>query len=231
MQAANVLAAGRVDETLNGGQRARVVRRRRPLPGGRAITGGFLVALSAVGVFAAASHTRTDKRQTYVVARHELRVGSRINASDVTVARMQLPTGLAARRAFHRAGQVVGAVVVGPVGTGELVQASSLASHTGPTGSRQVSMPIDAAKAVGGRLVAGDIVDVAATLGTGGSAETTWIVRGATVIAVDGQGSSLGDRSHQVITLALASEKDALSVANAVAGGSISLVRTTEAGS
>src|SRR5581483_8230273 len=88
-----------------------------------------------------------------------------------------LSTGLATRRAFHRTAQVVGAVVVGPVGSGELIQAASLASHAGPRESRQVSLPIDAARAVGGRLVAGDIVDVAATLGAGGSAETTWIVR------------------------------------------------------
>ena len=226
---AQTLAAGRVDETLDGGQPARLVRRRRPLPGGRAITGGFLVALAAVGVFAAASHTRADQRQLFVIARHDLRVGSRIGPSDVAVARMQLPPGLATRRAYHRTAQVVGAVVVGPVGSGELIQAASLASHAGPRESRQVSLPIDAARAVGGRLVAGDIVDVAATLGAGGSAETTWIVRGATVVAVDGQGSSLGDRSHQVVTLALASEQDALAVANAVAAGSVSLVRTTEA--
>ncbi|HZQ84893.1 MAG TPA: SAF domain-containing protein [Acidimicrobiales bacterium] len=162
---------------MDGGQPARLVRRRRPLPGGRAITGGFLVALAAVGVFAAASHTRADRREPYVVARHDLRVGSRIGPSDVGVERMQLSTGLATRRAFHRTAQVVGAVVVGPVGSGELIQAASLASHAGPRESRQVSLPIDAARAVGGRLVAGDIVDVAATLGAGGSAETTWIVR------------------------------------------------------
>jgi len=226
---AQTLAAGRVDEPVDGGQPVRTVRRRRPLPGGRAITGGFLVALSAVGVFAAASHARADKREPYVVARHDLLVGSRITPADVSVAPMQLPPGLAGRRAFRRMGDVVGAVVVGPVGAGELVQAGSLAAHHGPTGQRQVSLPIDAAKAVGGRLVAGDVVDVAATLGTGGSAETKWIVRRAMVVAVDGQNSSLGDRSHQVITLALTSEADALAVANAVAAGSVSLVRTTEA--
>lgn len=228
---AQTLAAGRVDDTVDVGQPVRQVRRRRPLPGGRAITGGLLVALSAVGVFAAASHTRADKREPFVVARHDLLVGSRVAPADLSVARMQLPPELAGRRAFHRMGDVVGAVVVGPVHAGELVQAGSLAEHRGPTGQRQVSLPIDAARAVGGRLVAGDVVDVAATLGTGGSAATTWIVRGATVIAVDGQNSSLGDRSHQVVTLALASEPDALALANAVAAGQISLVRTTEAAS
>jgi Flp pilus assembly protein CpaB len=223
-------AASRVDDGAEDASPARLIRRRRSLPGGRAVTGGFLVALSAVGVFAASSNARADHRQAYVVARHALLVGTRLAPSDLTVAPMQLPPGLANRRAYHRVGQVVGSVVVGPVGPGELVQASVLAAHDGPRGRRQVSLPVDGAKAVGGRLVPGDLVDVAATLGTGGDAKTSWIVQGATVIAADGGSGSLGDRSHQVITLALDRPEDALAVANAIAAGQVSLVRTTEAG-
>jgi Flp pilus assembly protein CpaB len=227
---AHTLAASRAEGIADEEGTARLIRRRRTLPGGRAVTGGFLVALAAVGVFAASSHARADHRQNYVVARHALLVGTRLRPSDLTVSAMQLPPALAARRAYHRVAQVVGSVVVGPIGAGELVQASALTAHDGPTGQRQVSLPIDAARAVGGRLVPGDIVDIAATLGTGGDAKTSWIVRGATVIAADGQSGSLGDRSHQVVTLALGRADDALAVANAIAAGQVSLVRTTEAG-
>ena len=223
------LAAGRVDDGLDEEVPARLIRRRRALPGGRAVTGGLLVALSAVGVFAASSTARADHRQSYVVARRALLVGTRLRASDLTVAPMQLPPGLGGSRAYHRVSQVVGSVVVGPIGPGELVQASALAARRAATGQRQISLPIDAARAVGGRLVPGDLVDVAATLGTGNDATTTWIVRRATVIASDAASGTLGDRSHQVVTLALDRAEDALAVANALAAGQVSLVRTTEA--
>ena len=54
----------------NGG--GRPLRRRRALPGGRAVVGGFLIALAAVGIFAAYTGATSDGRQRFVVARNDL---------------------------------------------------------------------------------------------------------------------------------------------------------------
>ena len=218
--------AGRDNGDGTGG-RAGVIRRKRPLPGGRAVTGGFLVALSAVGVFAASSHARADRRQPYVVARHALRIGARLTPADLGTAPMQLPGALGAGRAYHRPSQLVGAVVVSPIGSGELVQASAVVARGGSASRRQIALPLDAARAVDGRLVPGDLVDVAATLGTGAEATTTYVVRGATVIVAGTASGSLGDRNHQVVTLAVDRAEDALALAHAIAAGQVSLIRTT----
>src|SRR5688500_7653472 len=63
----------------------RVIRRRRPLPGNRAVVGGFLVAVAIVGTFATVSSAGDDHRITLVVARDDLAVGDRITADDLAV--------------------------------------------------------------------------------------------------------------------------------------------------
>src|SRR5688500_15969628 len=76
---------------------ARSVRRRRGLPGSRAVVGGLLVATAAVGLFAAASTSGQGPRQTYVVARHELNAGTRLAATDLELVPMELAPSLRAR--------------------------------------------------------------------------------------------------------------------------------------
>src|SRR5687768_720166 len=50
----------------------RAVRRRSALPTGRAVVGGFLVALAALGIFAAYSSATAGPTTSYVVARRDL---------------------------------------------------------------------------------------------------------------------------------------------------------------
>jgi Flp pilus assembly protein CpaB len=216
-----VSAAGR-DRATNG---ARPIRRRTALPGGRAVVGGFLVAVAMAGTFAAYTSATATPQQRYVVARHALTVGSRLTRVDLTLTPMRLPSAVG----FTSIDAVLGATVVGPVGRGEVLQSSSLLDTGSRPGDRQLSVPIESARAVGGELRAGDRVDVAATFGTGSDAYTVFVVRGAQILARNDGSGSLGARQDEVIVLALPSATDALAVAHAIAVGQLSVVRATGA--
>src|SRR4051812_23452426 len=103
----------------NGKGAPRPIARRRGLPNGRALAGGLLVSLAALGIFAAYRGAAAGPSGAYVVARHDLTVGSRIGPGDVSVVRMDLPAGVR-RSAFTRVSGVIGATVVGPLSDGEL---------------------------------------------------------------------------------------------------------------
>lgn len=206
---------------------ARLVRPRRSLPGGRAVVGAFLVTLAAVGTFVAYVQATSQPTTLYVVARHNLNLGDRLAASDLALAPMRLPAEMAARRAFTKAAApgLVGATVVAPMATGELIQASALMAG-GPAGDRQLSFAIDPARAVGGHLVSGESVDVLATFGTGAEATTSVVVRGARVVSRIDSGGSLGAKASEVIVLELTSASDTLAVTHAVDSGQLTLVRS-----
>lgn len=197
---------------------AREVRRRRSLPGGRAALGALLIALAAVGTFSAASGATDDRRQSYVVARADLAVGQRLARTDLATARLELPA-FTRDRAF-RADEVddlVGRVVLGPMGRGELVQRSAVgAARPG----RQVSFSIDPARAVGGRLQPGEFVDVVATL----DGRTRVVVERAQVASVRDMGGMAGGDSL-VVTLDIASAEAAVALVNALDKGDLTLVR------
>lgn len=212
---------------LGGNGGSRPLRRRRALPGGRAVVGGFLIALAAVGIFAAYTGATTDSRQHFVVARRDLPMGHRIGPGDVTRLAMDLPPALEAR-ASRDPSQLVGAVVVGPVAKGELVQTSDVvtgvaAGQTGP----QVSFPIESARALDGHLEVGEMVDVVATYEGGGEGQTMVVVRNARLVARSKPSGSLGEGGKQVVTLSLPSRSDTLAVAHAANAGKLTLVRVT----
>src|SRR4051812_30785799 len=58
---------------------------RRALPGSRALAGGFLVAVAAVGLFGALTRSNANHLKPVVVAAHELTAGQAIGPEDVRV--------------------------------------------------------------------------------------------------------------------------------------------------
>ena len=131
----------------------RSLRRRRALPGGRAVAGGFLVALAAVGIFAAYTDATADTRQAYVVARRPLALGQRLSGADFSIAFMaqrELTSAAAAaandaaaaalsEQAFYR-GQAAGAVVIDGAAARRVVE-RSLAART-PRGVTVSDAPV-----------------------------------------------------------------------------------------
>ncbi|HEX2700419.1 MAG TPA: SAF domain-containing protein [Acidimicrobiales bacterium] len=218
-------AAARPDRGANG---ARPLHRRRPLPGGRAVVGGFLVAAAAVGVFAGYTGATADQREPYLVARRDLSLGHRITKADLATLPMDLPA-LLRSKVYRDPSKLVGALVIGPVTKGELVQASAVlaGAGTGIPDERQISFPIESARAVNGQLHLGEFVDVLATYGTGTEGYTSAVVRGARVADRSDTSGALSDRGNEVITLSVPREADTLAVAHAVSAGTVILVRST----
>lgn len=203
----------------------RTVRRRRTLPGGRAVVGGFLVALAGVGVFAGYTTATSDTRERYLVAREDLTPGQRITPSSLGYLPMDLPR-LMQSRSFRDPARLVGSVVVGPLGKGDLIQtADVLVGRAGPVG-REVSFSIESARAVDGQLQRGELVDVLVTYGTGTDAYTVAVAQGVRVINRRQPRGTLGDGGDEVITVSVPTGTETLALAHAVSAGAVTLVRT-----
>ncbi len=206
---------------------ARSVRRQTSLPGSRAAIGGFLVALSALGIFSAYSRAAAGPTTSFVVARRDVAVGSRLTADDLAPVAMELPDALANGSAFRTEGDLVGATTVGPVRKGDLVQASDVVRKRSGPEELEVSFALESSRAVAGSLRPGELVDVLATFGAGSDAYTVTVVHHARVLDARPAGGPLAGGDTDVIRLALTSDADALAVTHAVNVGDVTLVRAT----
>lgn len=207
------------------GEGARSLRRRTTLPGGRAVVGGFLVALAGVGVFAGYTNTAADSRTDYLVARSDLTIGHRITRSSLGYLPMDLPE-LIRSRSFREPKDLIGAVVIGPVSKGELIQSSDVLIRGDTPVGREVSFSIESARAVDGQLQRGEMVDVLVTYGTGTDAYTVTVARGVRVVSRRQPRGSLGDGRDEVITVSVPTGAQTLALAHAVNAGTVTLVRT-----
>ncbi len=201
-----------------------VVRRRRPLPGGRAVFGGFLVAVAVVGTVAAQQAASGPPTTRYVVAATPLPAGRTIKFDDLTTRAVDLPEPLA-RRAYGDPQLLLGRVLASTLAEGELVQGSALAQRGPVAGEREVSFTSDPARSLGQRIAPGDLVDVYATSGQGEGGRTSLVVRSVRVI--DRQGREGG--GSFIFTVALAAPDDVQALVAATAAGSLTVVRATAA--
>lgn len=206
----------------------RHIRPRRGLPGGRAVVGGLLVAVAAVGTFAAVSGAGRGPSTRVVTAARDIPPGAVLTESDLEVALVDLPARLEGR-VFTAPSQVAGAVAVGPLAAGELVQAGGLAEGT-DAGIPTFSLAVPTAAANGGRLQRGDTVQLFATYGSDVTAVTRLLVREAQVVGVDSGDTELGVTGQVQVILAIRSAEERSKVINAATSGALALVRTTGAG-
>ena len=200
------------------------VGRRRALPNSRAVVGALLITASVFGVFWSWSASTRPPTTPYVVAARDLVVGDTIEAADLRVITAELPDTFARTLAFGDIDAVVGAVVVGPIRKGELIQTGVIARRSGSPGMREISFAIDESRALSGRLRAGQAVDVVATFGAGGDTYTTTVVRHAIVLSINQEGGALGSRSGLTITLGLEPHHDPLALAHALNVGDVFLL-------
>jgi len=205
----------------------RTVRRRRSLPGSRAVLGGLLVAVAAVGAFAASSRSGTGPRQSYVVTTHALPAGARLQAADLEVVAMDLGTELRAH-AFGNGQVLLGATLIAPLGAGELVQASAVVARKGDAASRELSFTLERGRVSPG-VKEGERADLLATHGSGNDAFTSVVVRQALIVAIERPRSASGDYGPSTVTVSVEDPADALALAHAVQLGKITLVRATGA--
>ena len=206
------------------------IGRRRGLPGGRAVVGGFLVALSLIAIFAGYIGATSETQVLFAVARNDLTVGDVIGPGDLAMVPMDLPPEITGSRAFTDHDALVGATVLGPIAKGELIQAGAvLRREGGEANGPQVSVALPSSRAVGGSLVPGELVDVLATYGTGVDAYTLTVVREARVVRVDEAGGALSDGASLVVTLAVTTNDDARAVSHSSSAAEVSVVRSAGA--
>jgi len=219
-------AAGATTNGHGGG--GRPVRRRRALPAGRAVVGGFLVAASAVGVFGAWRASTGGPTARYVVVTSDVAPGERLERGDLALVALDLPP---AQRhvAFTDIGLLVGATALSALSDGQLVQSSEVAKPVGAPSRAQISLRIDPGAAVGGDLRPGDTVDVIATYTAGGTPDTSTIGRDALVVKVLTDDQRVGSAGAIVVVLAVR-PSEIEPIAAAAAAGHVTLARTTGVG-
>jgi Flp pilus assembly protein CpaB len=217
---------GHFDPTDRHGPRR--VAGRSGLPGGRAVVGGLLVAASAVGTYAAHGAATGGPSTTYVVAVHDVAPGRTLTLDDLATVAIELPGGQRAV-SFTDRDVLAGAVTLGAMRAGQLVQSSDVARTSSGRGLVELSVPVEPGRAMNGErryLRGGDRVDVVATSTSGGKAVTTTVATSAEVVEVLDPRRGIGGGSTLTVVLAVR-PADALTLAAASSGTSLTLVRTT----
>lgn len=195
----------------------------RALPGTRAVVGGLLVAVAAVGGFVAQHRASQPARKHYLVARHDLATGQRLDPGDFVVRDADLPDPVA-RRAFTDPTAVRGSVLLAPVGAGELLQHGQVADAAQAPGRNQVSFSVGANRAVAGDLRAGD--RIALVLASDTSKAPAVLATDLEVIRVARSDSAVDQAGRLTITVA-ARPDQVVGVARATNPDLLTVVRTT----
>lgn len=208
--------------------RARPLGRRPALPGGRAVVGGLLVTLAALGTFVAHTSASTGPSGTVIVADRPLVAGEIIRADDLRAEPADLP-GAVGDTFFATPTDLEGAVVLAPVDGDQPVPRSAVRTGGGQAApARELSFALERDRALDGRIRPGERVDLVATYGSGDDATTEVVARAVRVIdlgAPTGTGASAS--AKVTVTVALDDEAAVLRAANALEVAKVTLVRTT----
>lgn len=208
------------------------VGRRRALPTGRAVTGGLLVVLAALGTYLAVAGPAEEEGAPYVVADRAVDPGQRLSAADLRVVSGRLPDEITAS-AYGSIELLEGAVVVAPLAPGSLIQTTDVRPDRsgGDVVLPEVALRIPRANAVDGSLVRGERVDLLATYGSGPEATTHVVARD---VLITGTGATddarLGDDGGITVTLRLPDDDTVLRATHAKDVATITLVRSAGEG-
>ncbi len=208
---------------IGGAPPPRVIERRARLPGGRAVTGGLLMAVAAVGVFVAYTDATRAPSDAVVVAGRALRIGETLQADDLRVVQGDLPDAVR-RTAFDDPSALVGRVVLGPVGRDEIVHRGALTDDRAAGPAHEVALSLPRDQVAVGRLKPGERVDVFVTT----DERTTSVVRGAQVVQIsDDGGGSLTSGREIMLVVAVPSGDAVAALVHASRVGEVTVVRST----
>lgn len=207
--------------SANGSGTARTVRRRRSLPGGRAVAGAFLITAAAVGVFAAYLNATALPSSSWLVATADVAPGTVIDAVSLETAAIDVPEAQTDRLvAADDLDAVVGRVALGPVREGDLLQWTTVLADRPPDGATTFTFSVPASRvAFRGSLAAGDAIDLVATYGD----TTVYVARDIALLA--SPATAAGD-GGTTITIAVQDPDTVLAVANALDSAQVFVVRS-----
>lgn len=192
----------------------------------------LVVAIASTGIFYGLfvgklrSNTRPTGTQPLVVTAKELSAGTVLSQTDVKT--IIWPADTVPQGSYGSAGEVVGATVIEPMGEGEPVLATRIASSDGkakagpgiPAGFRAVSVHVTDSTGVLSLLRPGHQVDVQVVALRNGDAQVRTVLQHLTVLTINPhpEPASQGRLTAPVVTLlALPGEADVLAVADAAA--------------
>lgn len=199
----------------------RRVQRRIGLPSGRAVIGGLLMALAAVGTFLAYANANADHTVDVLIAARDLRAGEVVTAADVELVAVELPGSV--RGLFGAVDAAVGRQIIAPVDEGEFLLASATVAPTSGDETFEVAIALPGHRAAG-RLRPGDRVDVFSTW----SGDVTELIAvDARVLELRGSNGGLSGGESVVVRLALADFAQVEALVHAQAAGDITMIRTT----
>jgi len=185
---------------------------------------GALGALLTLSLLRAADHS-----QPVLVAAKNLVPGTVISDADVGVARVHSTASVIAT--LFGAGELAhlrGEVVTTTIHAGALVRRDDVRDVGAQAARRVMSFPLPRARAVGGKLAAGDRVDVIAV--ERNTSRSGYVVTDAEVIAIDDHDSGPLTGGSDDVTLTLAVDPGtAPRLAAALDAGTVTLVRSTGA--
>lgn len=197
----------------------RRVRRRRSLPGGRAVAGAFLITAAAVGVFAAYLNATAAPSTEWVVATADISRGTVIETAMLDVVAIDVPEGQ--QPSLVEAGHVdelVGRVALGPIRDGDLVQETLVLASEPPAGASTFTFSLPGSRvAHRGELPAGDTVDIVATYGE----TTTYVARDVEVLR-----SPTRSDAGVSLTVSVGSTETVLAIANALDSAQVHVLRS-----
>lgn len=190
------------------------------LPSGRAVIGGLLMAVAAVGTFLAYAGAMGDDAVDVLIATRDLRPGQLLGSGDVRMVPVDLPDEV--RGLFGAVDAAVGREVVAPIEAGEFVQASATVPAVDGDETLEVAVALPGSRAVG-RLVVGQRVDV---FSTWGGSVTELIAVDARVLEVSGSmGTALAGGELVTVRLALADFDQVEAIVHAQAAGDLTMIR------
>ena len=207
-----------------------LLRSKRRLPSGRAVMGGLLITLSVLGVLLASRLGDDATFQDVVVARQDVAPGTVLEAQHVAQIRLRLDGS--ADWVMSDVDDVVGSVLLGPVGRLEFIQRANIAdvaSGSTATGLAEVSIAIEPARAPR-NITPGEVVSILATFDDVEPAFTELVADRVVVLSfTDGQADF--STTDSVLRLGVADGQLASDIITAAQTGEISVVGVTGAAS
>jgi hypothetical protein len=203
----------------------------RRLPTTRAVAGALLITLAAAGAIAVGNRGAGTPTTSYVVLIKPVAPGSTITQDMVAVRAMTLPDEIAAQAYTDRT-SVVGAVALGPLAAGQLVQRAETAppasTSAGAVVGHELTIPVDPSR-VPPNLRRGERVAVLATYGTSSDARTVVITQAAVVLSVGETDGGLASSRDVRLTLSLGEPEAVIEIVHASQAAEITIVRATRA--
>lgn len=203
------------------GNGRRRVPGRATLPSARAVVGGLLVSVAAIGVFVVWARSTDRSDVPYVVAARSVPPGDRLSVDDVELE----PIGVEGESvpAFSDIEAVVGRVVLGPVADGELIQPGQVTEPVDGDLATEMSFTLPRERAVDGRLRSGDWVDLVVTEG---DATRVAVERMRVVSVSEESGLGGGSGAEVVLTVGLEEPDERLELIHALHVGEVTLTRS-----